>query len=45
MAFHHRYQANNTESKQVFSEAQESELESCIKKAADIYFGLSPKDV
>ena len=35
----------NTESKQVFSEAQESELESYIKKAADIYFGLSPKDV
>ena len=35
----------NTESKQVFSEAQESELESNIKKAADIYFGLSPKDV
>ena len=34
----------NTESKQVFSEAQESELESYIKKAADIYFGLSPKD-
>ena len=27
----------NTESKQVFSEAQESELESSIKKAADIY--------
>ena len=35
----------NTESKQVFSEAQESELESYIRKAADIYFGLSPKDV
>ena len=35
----------NTESKQVFSETQESELESYIKKAADIYFGLSPKDV
>ena len=35
----------NTESKQVFSEAQGSELESYIKKAADIYFGLSPKDV
>ena len=35
----------NTESKQVFSEAQKSELESYIKKAADIYFGLSPKDV
>ena len=35
----------NTEPKQVFSEAQESELESYIKKAADIYFGLSPKDV
>ena len=35
----------NTESKQVFSEAQESELESYIKKAADIYFGLSRKDV
>ena len=35
----------NTESKQVFSEAEESELESYIKKAADIYFGLSPKDV
>ena len=35
----------NTESKQVFSEAPESELESYIKKAADIYFGLSPKDV
>ena len=35
----------NTESKQVFSEAQESELKSYIKKAADIYFGLSPKDV
>ena len=35
----------NTESNQVFSEAQESELESYIKKAADIYFGLSPKDV
>ena len=34
-----------TESKQVFSEAQETELESYIKKAADIYFGLSPKDV
>ena len=28
----------NTESKQVFSEAQESELESYIKKAADIYY-------
>ena len=35
----------NTESKQVFSEAQESELESYIRKAADICFGLSPKDV
>ena len=35
----------NTESKQVFSEAQESELESYIKKAVDIYLGLSPKDV
>ena len=35
----------NTESKQIFSEAQESEIESYIKKAADIYFGLSPKDV
>ena len=35
----------NTESKQVFSEAQDSELESYIKKAADIYFGLSPKNV
>ena len=35
----------NTEPKQVFSEAQESVLESSIKKAADIYFGLSPKDV
>ena len=35
----------NTESKEVFSEAQESELELNIKKAADIYFGLSPKDV
>ena len=35
----------DTESKQVFSEAQESELESYIKKAADIYCGLSPKDV
>ena len=35
----------NRESKQAFSEAQESELESYIKKAADIYFGLSPKDV
>ena len=35
----------NTESKQVFSEAQESEFESYIKKAVDIYFGLSPKDV
>ena len=35
----------NTESKQVFSEAQESELESYIKKSADIYFRLSPKDV
>ena len=35
----------NTESKQVFSEAPESELQSYIKKAADIYFGLSPKDV
>ena len=46
MVFHHRYQATtNTESKQVFSEAQESELESYIKKAADIYFGLSPEDV
>ena len=35
----------NTESKQVFSEAQESEFESYIKKATDIYFGLSPRDV
>ena len=35
----------NTECKQLFSEAQESELESYIKRAADIYFGLSPKDV
>ena len=35
----------NTESKQVFSEAEESELESYIKKTADIFFGLSPKDV
>ena len=35
----------NTESKQVFSEALESELESYIKKVAYIYFGLSPKDV
>ena len=35
----------NTESKQAFSEAKESELESYIKMAADIYFGLSPKDV
>ena len=35
----------NIESKQVFSEVQESELESYIKKAADIYFELSPKDV
>ena len=35
----------NTESKQVFSEAEESELESYINKAADICFGLSPKDV
>ena len=34
-----------TESKHVFSEALESELESYIKKVADIYFGLSPKDV
>ena len=38
-------QSYNTESKQVFREVQESELESYIKKAADIYFGLSPKDV
>ena len=46
MAFHHRYELSyNTEPKQVLSEAQESELESYIKKAADIYFGLSPKDV
>ena len=37
--------SHNTESEQVFSEAQESELELYIKKAADIYFGLSPKDV
>ena len=35
----------NTESKQVFSEAQESKLESYIKKAADIFFGVSPKDI
>ena len=35
----------NTESKLVFSEAQESELELYIKKAADIYFELSSKDV
>ena len=34
----------NTESKQVFSEAHESELLLYIKKAADIYFGLSPMD-
>ena len=33
----------NTESRQVFSEAQNSELESYIKKATDVYFGLSPK--
>ena len=36
---------NYTESKQVFSEAKKSELESYIKKVADIYFVLSPKDV
>ena len=35
----------NTESKQVFSEAQESEFESYFKNPADIYFVLSPKDV
>ena len=35
----------NTESKQVFSEAEKSELESYIEKAADVYFGLSPKVV
>ena len=33
----------STESKQVFSEAQESELESNFKKAADVYFGLSQR--
>ena len=35
-------QSCNTESKQVFSEAQQSEPELYIKKAGDIYFGLSP---
>ena len=45
MAFHHRYQATTQNPNKYLVKHKESELESYIKKAADIYFGLSPKDV
>ena len=32
-------------SRQIFDKQQEAELENYIKQAADIYFGLSPRDV